>query len=134
LKLLFVHQNFPGQFLHLAPEMQRRGHDVRALVDATNKNTADVPLLRYTHAALEVDAKATVAGVAAGATVPEVRQAFAKYAEVDHITEFSPQDLDISKEGNQIVISFDYEKKIPLGFNVSLLINYRGTTSGSSAD
>ncbi|MBL8450283.1 MAG: DUF4845 domain-containing protein [Dechloromonas sp.] len=80
------------------------------------------------------DAKATVAGVAAGATVPEVRQAFAKYAEVDHITEFSPQDLDISKEGNQIVISFDYEKKIPLGFNVSLLINYRGTTSGSSAD
>jgi len=62
LKLLFVHQNFPGQFLHLAPEMQRRGHDVRALVDATNKNTADVPLLRYTHAALEVDAKATRLG------------------------------------------------------------------------
>ena len=62
MKLLFVHQNFPGQFLHLAPEMQRRGHDVRALVDATNKNTADVPLLRYTHAALEVDAKATRLG------------------------------------------------------------------------
>lgn len=62
MKLLFVHQNFPGQFLHLAPEMQRRGHDVRALVDATNKNTADVPLLRYTHAALEVDATATRLG------------------------------------------------------------------------
>ncbi|WP_374371897.1 glycosyltransferase [Tabrizicola sp.] len=62
MKLLFVHQNFPGQFLHLAPEMQRRGHDVRALIDATNKNTADVPLLRYTHAALEVDATATRLG------------------------------------------------------------------------
>ena len=35
---------------------------VRALIDATNKNTADVPLLRYTHAALEVDATATRLG------------------------------------------------------------------------
>jgi glycosyltransferase involved in cell wall biosynthesis len=62
LKLLFVHQNFPGQFLHLAPEMQRRGHDVRAITDATNKNTSDVPVLRYTHTAQEVDAKATRLG------------------------------------------------------------------------
>ena len=62
MKLLFVHQNFPGQFLHLAPEMQRRGHDVRAITDATNKNTSDVPVLRYTHTAQEVDAKATRLG------------------------------------------------------------------------
>jgi glycosyltransferase involved in cell wall biosynthesis len=62
LKLLFVHQNFPGQFLHLAPEMQRRGHDVRALTDAGNKNASDVPLLRYTHTAQDVDPKATRLG------------------------------------------------------------------------
>lgn len=47
MKLLFVHQNFPGQFLHLAPEMQRLGHDVRALTDATNRCEAVVPVLRY---------------------------------------------------------------------------------------
>ena len=34
MKLLFVHQNYPAQFLHLAPEMQRLGHDVRALTDS----------------------------------------------------------------------------------------------------
>jgi glycosyltransferase involved in cell wall biosynthesis len=62
LKLLFVHQNFPGQFLHLAPEMQRRGHDVRALTDAGNKNTSDVPQLRYNYNAPDVDAKATRLG------------------------------------------------------------------------
>ena len=62
MKLLFVHQNFPGQFLHLAPEMQRRGHDVRAITDAANKASSDVPLLRYTHTAPEVDAKATRLG------------------------------------------------------------------------
>jgi len=62
LKLLFVHQNFPGQFLHLAPEMQRRGHDVRALTSAANKTRSDVPLLHYAHTAPEVDAKATRLG------------------------------------------------------------------------
>ncbi len=62
MKLLFVHQNFPGQFLYLAPEMQRRGHDVRAITDVTNDKTSDVPTLRYTHKAQEVDPKATRLG------------------------------------------------------------------------
>jgi glycosyltransferase involved in cell wall biosynthesis len=62
LKLLFVHQNFPGQFLHLAPEMQRLGHDVRAITDAGNKHTADVPLLHYTFKPEPVDPKATRLG------------------------------------------------------------------------
>lgn len=30
LKILFVHQNFPGQFKHLAPALARKGHDVAA--------------------------------------------------------------------------------------------------------
>lgn len=62
MKLLFVHQNFPGQFLHLAPEMQRLGHDVRALTDATNPKTSPVPVLRYTHKPQEVDPQATRLG------------------------------------------------------------------------
>jgi glycosyltransferase involved in cell wall biosynthesis len=62
LKLLFVHQNFPGQFLHLAPEMQRRGHDVRAITDAANDKASDVPALRYTYKAQTVDPQATRLG------------------------------------------------------------------------
>ncbi|UWQ04610.1 glycosyltransferase [Aliiroseovarius crassostreae] len=31
MKLLFIHQNFPGQFVHLAPELVRQGHDCVAL-------------------------------------------------------------------------------------------------------
>lgn len=30
MKFLFVHQNFPGQFTHLAPELVKQGHDVHA--------------------------------------------------------------------------------------------------------
>lgn len=62
MKLLFVHQNFPGQFLHLAPEMQRLGHDVRALTDATNTRPSPVPVLRYSHRPQEVDPRATRLG------------------------------------------------------------------------
>ena len=62
MKLLFVHQNFPGQFLHLAPEMQRLGHDVRAISDAANTGTSEVPVLRYTHAHQPVDPKTTRLG------------------------------------------------------------------------
>jgi len=32
MKILFVHQNFPGQFVHLAPAMVNHGHEVHALV------------------------------------------------------------------------------------------------------
>lgn len=31
MKILFIHQNFPGQFKHLAPALVRLGHDVRAM-------------------------------------------------------------------------------------------------------
>ncbi|WP_299423606.1 glycosyltransferase family 4 protein [uncultured Shimia sp.] len=31
MKILFIHQNFPGQFKHLAPELVARGHDVRSI-------------------------------------------------------------------------------------------------------
>ena len=62
MKLLFVHQNFPAQFLHLAPEMQRLGHDVRVLTDATNSNTSDVPVLHYSFKPEKVDPGATRLG------------------------------------------------------------------------
>lgn len=47
MKILFVHQNFPGQFLHLAPALAARGHEVRALTAEHNTRTAPVPVLRY---------------------------------------------------------------------------------------
>ncbi|RRH75481.1 glycosyltransferase [Falsigemmobacter faecalis] len=52
MKILFVHQNFPGQFLHLAPELQRRGHQVLALTDAVNTRASPVRVVRY-HAPAE---------------------------------------------------------------------------------
>lgn len=77
------------------------------------------------------DVKATAANVQQGATVPEVRAAFSKFAEVDHIRDFSATDLDITKDNGRIVISFAYEKRIPLFHPVSLLIEYSGSSAGN---
>lgn len=75
------------------------------------------------------DAKATVAKVGPDSTVAEVRNAFNKFAEIDML-DFKATDLDISKDGGKIVIEFAYEKRIHLFWNVSLLIDYRGSTAG----
>ncbi|MBL0165762.1 MAG: DUF4845 domain-containing protein [Propionivibrio sp.] len=71
---------------------------------------------------------------ASGKTVPEIRSAYDKYAEVEHIKTITPADLDISKEGNDVVIAFAYEKRIPLFYNVSLLIDFEGSASGRDRD
>ncbi len=55
MKILFIHQNFPGQFLHLAPELARRGHDVLALTDAGNNRQSTVKTLRYKFEAQKID-------------------------------------------------------------------------------
>jgi hypothetical protein len=64
-----------------------------------------------------------------GATVGDVRKAFARRAEVDQIDAISEADLDISKDGNRLVVSFSYAKRIPLFANVSLLIDFEGSTA-----
>ena len=76
------------------------------------------------------DVKA-VALNSSGKTVPEIRASFAKYMDVDHVSTITPADLDISKEGNSIVIAFAYEKRIPLFYNVSLLIDFSGSSAGN---
>lgn len=47
MRILFVHQNFPGQFPHLAPALAARGHEVLALTDERNARTSPVRTLRY---------------------------------------------------------------------------------------
>ena len=37
MKILFVHQDFPGQFLHLAPALAARGHRGLALTDEVSR-------------------------------------------------------------------------------------------------
>jgi hypothetical protein len=62
------------------------------------------------------------------ASIADIRSAYYKRADVDHITALAAQDLDISKNGNTVVLSFAYTKRIPLGGPVSLLIDFEAST------
>jgi hypothetical protein len=63
-----------------------------------------------------------------GSTVRDIQAAFERHATIDDITSISSRDLDITKEGDRIVISYAYQKKIPILDNVSLVIDFSGTT------
>ena len=63
---------------------------------------------------------------AAGNTVPEVRQIFDKAAEIDNISSIAGRDLDISKEGDKVVVKFAYNKEIHMFGPAYLLLKYVG--------
>lgn len=62
-------------------------------------------------------------------SVAKVRDAFTRRADMDDVKSITAQDLDISKEGGELVISFKYEKKVPLFHNVSLLFDFEGSST-----
>lgn len=63
------------------------------------------------------------------ATVAAVRTAFDRRADVDHIQVIKGSDLDITKQGNSLVLSVAYTRRIGLFGPVSLLIDFEGSTA-----
>jgi len=61
-------------------------------------------------------------------TVRDIQAAFERHRTIDDITSITSRDLDITKEGDKVVISYAYQKKIPILDNVSLVIDFAGTT------
>jgi glycosyltransferase involved in cell wall biosynthesis len=47
VRVLFIHQNFPGQFRHLAPALARAGHEVRAIAISPRAELPGVTVHRY---------------------------------------------------------------------------------------
>lgn len=62
------------------------------------------------------------------APIAQVRASFDKRADIDVIKSITAEDLDISKEGGNLVISFAYTKKVPLFANVSLVFDFEGSS------
>lgn len=63
------------------------------------------------------------------ATVAQVRAAYAKRAEMDDIKSVTPADIEITKEGGELVITFAYQSKVPLFKNVSLVFDFEGSSA-----
>ena len=70
-------------------------------------------------------AKTAIELVARSAQNPaEARRAFENRATIDNIESVKPQDLQISREGTQLVIAFAYRKEVTLFGPVDLYIDY----------
>jgi len=61
----------------------------------------------------------------------EVRRAFENRAAIDNIQTIRPQDLEITRDGNQMVIAFAYRKEVPLFGAVGLYIDYAANSRGN---
>ncbi|WP_298434411.1 DUF4845 domain-containing protein [Ottowia sp.] len=63
-----------------------------------------------------------------GASPLVIKQKFDLAAAADYISSVSGKDLEVTKDGDKVVINFAYDKEIPLFGPVYLLIKYRGSS------
>jgi hypothetical protein len=61
-----------------------------------------------------------------GSSVPEVRMIFQKAADVDDIKSISGKDLEVSKDGDKVVVKFAYTREIHMFGPAFLLLKYAG--------
>ena len=60
----------------------------------------------------------------ASATPAELRRSFDRYAYTDDIVSVRGADLQIVRSGSAAVVEADYERKVPVAGNVSLLFEF----------
>ena len=70
----------------------------------------------------------TIAVEKRGASVAEIRKAWTTKTMIDEIKALGADDLEVTKEGGEIVISFAYRKEIPLFANVGVYIDFVGNS------
>ena len=61
-----------------------------------------------------------------GGTVAEVRQIFQRAADIDDIKSITAKDLDVSKNGDKVVVKFAYTREIHMFGPAWLLLKYAG--------
>jgi len=75
--------------------------------------------------------KAIVNARQAGGTVRDMQAAFDRNADINNVDAITGRDLVITRDTGEPQISFAYEKRLPLAGNVSLVIDFAGTTDPS---
>lgn len=89
--------------------------------------------MRMVPAYIEYNAikSAIVAVKDGGGTIREMQQSFNRQTSVNDVEAVRGKDLVFTRDGEELQISFAYEKRLPLMGNTSLLIDFAGTTDPS---
>ena len=86
------------------------------------------PWMEYGNAVKAIKGTATDSSLK-DASVKQIRDAYGRRADMDDIKSVPPADLDITKEGGELIISFKYEKKVPLFANTSLVFDFEASSA-----
>lgn len=70
--------------------------------------------------------KATSKAAREGNSVAEVRAIYDRAAAIDSMSSVAGRDLDVTKEGDKIVVNFAYQREIHLAGPAYLLLKYQG--------
>ncbi|GLS13487.1 MULTISPECIES: DUF4845 domain-containing protein [Hydrogenophaga] len=65
---------------------------------------------------------------AAGATVAEVRNIFDRAAAIDDIRTITGKDLEVGKQGDKVVVSYDYSREVHIAGPAYVLMKYQGSS------
>ena len=63
-----------------------------------------------------------------GQSVMDVRAIFDKAAQIDDIKSITGRDIEVTKEGDRVVVSFAWKREIHLAGPAFLLLRYEGRT------
>lgn len=66
-------------------------------------------------------------------TVAQLRRSFEDRADIDYVENVKPQDVIVTKEGNEIVLTVDYERRVPVVGNVYLVFVFHASSRGGRA-
>lgn len=89
-----------------------------------------VILAQIVPTAIELQAihKAARKAATEGGTVADVREIFDRAATIDDIKSISGKDLNVTKNGDKVVVSFAYQREIHLAGPAWLTLKYEGQT------
>jgi hypothetical protein len=62
------------------------------------------------------------------ATVNDIRKAFDARATIDAITTVTGKDLEVTKDGGELLITASYRKEVPLVANTGVYIDFRAAS------
>jgi hypothetical protein len=64
-------------------------------------------------------------------TVGDVRRAWQLKTAIEDVPSISDKDLEVTKDGGEIVISFAYRKEVPLFANVGVYMDFAASSKGT---
>ena len=65
--------------------------------------------------------------------VHDIRKSFERRNNIESVNDVHPDDLEITKEGGETVVSLSWSKKVPLVSNISACLDFFVTTAPQQA-